>query len=238
VVPDAPEAIILAGGFGTRLSHVLVDLPKPLAPVNGRPFVAYLLDALAGNGVRHAVLATGYLAEKIEAELGDDWRGMRLSYSVEDVPLGTGGAVRRAAAATNGGPAVVLNGDTYLEFDANAFAGAMRAAGADLGVALAKVPDVSRYGAVKVSDGRVVAFGEKVGQGPGLINAGVYFLSRKALAELPARESFSFETDVLAPAAAAGRLHAYTDTRGFIDIGIPEDYARSQDLAKQWRVGS
>lgn len=237
MVPDAPEAIILAGGFGTRLSHVLVDLPKPLAPVNGRPFVAYLLDALAGNGVRHAVLATGYLAEKIEAALGDDWQGMRLSYSVEDVPLGTGGAVRRAAAATSGGPAVVLNGDTYLEFDANAFAGAMRAAGADLGVALARVPDVSRYGAVSVSDGRVVAFGEKIGQGPGLINAGVYFLSDKALANLPARESFSFETEVLAPAAAAGRLHAYTDTRGFIDIGIPEDFARAQDLAKQWRVG-
>lgn len=236
MVPDAPEAIVLAGGFGTRLSHVLVDLPKPLAPVNGRPFIAYLLDALAGNGVRHAVLATGYLAEKIESALGSDWQGMRLSYSVEDVPLGTGGAVRRAAAATSGGPLVVLNGDTYLEFDANAFAGAMRAAGADLGVALARVPDVARYGAVTVSDGRVVTFGEKIGQGPGQINAGVYYFSPAAVRALPARESFSMETEVLQPAAAAGRLHAYDDTDGFIDIGIPEDYARAQDLARHWRV--
>jgi len=237
VVLDAPEAIILAGGFGTRLGNILVDLPKPLAPVNGRPFIAYLLDALADNGVRHAVLATGYLAEKIEAALGDNWQGMRLTYSVEDVPLGTGGAVRRAAAATGGGPVVVLNGDTYLEFDAIAFAAAMREAGSDLGVALASVPDVSRYGAVRVIDGRVVAFGEKSGQGPGQINAGVYYLSPAALAALPARETFSLETEVLTPAATTGRLRAYSDTSGFIDIGVPEDYARAQHLAAQWRAG-
>jgi D-glycero-alpha-D-manno-heptose 1-phosphate guanylyltransferase len=181
-------------------------------------------------------LATGYLAQKIAEALGDEWRGMRLSYSVEDVPLGTGGAVRRAAAAIAGSDAVVLNGDTYLEFDACAFAQAMRSAGADLGLALAGVPDVSRYGAVQVQDGRAVAFGEKLGHGPGQINAGVYYLSRKALAELPARESFSLETEVLAPAAAAGRLHAYDRTSGFIDIGVPDDYARAQQLARQWRV--
>lgn len=236
VVLAAPEAIVLAGGFGTRLRNVLSDLPKPLAPVNGRPFIAYLLDALAGHGVRHTVLATGYLAEKVERALGDDWSGMRLSYSVEEHPLGTGGAVRLAATATAGGPLLVLNGDTYLEFDAAAFSAAMRAADAELGVALATVPDAARYGAVSVAAGRVVAFGEKAGHGPGQINAGVYYLAPSVLAALPADGAFSLETAVLAPAAAAGRLHAYSDTAGFIDIGIPEDYARAQQLAKNWRA--
>lgn len=237
MVLAAPEAVILAGGFGTRLSNVLVDLPKPLAPVNGRPFIAYLLDSLADHGVRHVVLATGYLAEKVADALGEQWRGMRLSYSVEDRPLGTGGAVRRAANATVGGPVLVLNGDTYLEFDAIGFAAAMRDARADFGVALATVPDVARYGAVEVEHGRVTRFGEKSGQGPGQINAGVYYLSPAALSAMPERESFSLETEVLAPAAAAGQLHAFSDTARFIDIGIPEDFARAQELSKAWRSG-
>lgn len=234
----ADEAVILVGGQGTRLRAVVSDLPKPLAPVNGRPFIAYLLDALAIGGLRHAVLATGYLAGKVESTLGRDWRGMRLGYSVEDHPLGTGGALRQAVAMTDGGPLLVLNGDTYLEFDANAFAAAMQARGAEWGVALAAVPDVARYGAVTVEAGRVTGFGEKAGHGPGLINAGVYYFSKSALAALPTRAAFSLETEVLVPAAAAGRLQAFTDTDGFIDIGIPEDYARAQALAKQWPGGA
>jgi D-glycero-alpha-D-manno-heptose 1-phosphate guanylyltransferase len=234
----ADEAVVLVGGRGTRLRAVVSDLPKPLAPVNGRPFIAYLLDALANGGLHHVVLATGYLADLVESTLGSDWHGMRLSYSVEDHPLGTGGALRQALASTAGGPLFVLNGDTYLEFDAAGFAAAMQAGGAELGVALAAVPDVSRYGAVKVDAGRVVGFGEKAEHGPGLINAGVYYFSRSALAALPARDAFSLETEVLVPAAAAGRLHAFTDTDGFIDIGIPEDYARAQALAKHWPGGA
>ena len=233
----ADEAVVLVGGRGTRLRAVVSDLPKPLAPVNGRPFVAYLLDALANGGLRHVVLAAGYLADKVESTLGRDWRGMRLSYSVEDHPLGTGGALRQAAAMTAGGPLFVLNGDTYLEFDAKAFAAAMHSADARIGVALAAVTDVARYGAVKVNAGRVVGFGEKAEHGPGLINAGVYYFSKAALAALPARDSFSLEIEVLMPAVAAGRLHAFTDTEGFIDIGIPEDYERAQELARQWPGG-
>ncbi len=230
----ADEAVILAGGLGTRLRAEVTDLPKTLAPVNGRPFITYLLDALASRGVRHTVLATGYLAPKVERALGETWSGMRLSYSVEHHPLGTGGALRRATSLTAGGSVIVLNGDTYLELDVDAFAGSMAAKGAELGIALAAVPDVARYGAVLVASGLVTSFGEKAQQGPGLINAGVYYASKAALAALPARESFSLETEVLAPAAAAGRLHAFTDTHRFIDIGIPEDYARAQEMAKQW----
>jgi D-glycero-alpha-D-manno-heptose 1-phosphate guanylyltransferase len=233
-----PEAIVLVGGFGTRLRDVVADLPKPLAPVSGRPFIAYLLDGLAAGGLRHAVLATGYFAETVERVLGNDWRGMRLSYSVEDSPLGTGGAVRRAARSAADGPLIVLNGDTYLEFDPIDFVRTMVRSDAELGVALAAVPEVGRYGAVTMEGERVVAFGEKTGQGPGLINAGVYFLSREAVLRLPNRETFSLEREVLMPAAAAGTLCGYTRTARFLDIGIPEDYALAQTLAQDWRVGS
>jgi D-glycero-alpha-D-manno-heptose 1-phosphate guanylyltransferase len=235
---SAHEAIILAGGLGTRLRAVVGDLPKPMAPVCGRPFIAYLLDVLAVGGMQHAVLATGYMAERLEQALGDDWRGMRLSYSREELPLGTGGAVRRAVRLTAGGPLIVLNGDSYLEFDPIDFIRTMAHRDTELGVALVSVPDVGRYGAVAVAGGRVVAFGEKTGHGPGLINAGVYFLSREAVQRLPSRETYSLETEVLMPAAAAGELRAYERTARFIDIGVPEDYALAQTLAADWQVGS
>lgn len=227
----AEEAIVLAGGRGTRLRGVVDDVPKPLAPVAGRPFLAWLLDMLEAGGIRRVVLATGYLAGQVEAALGRRWGGMALDYSVEPAPLGTGGAIRLAATRLAGDGAHVLNGDTFLRYAPAALERAARDAGAPLAVALARVDDVGRYGAVHVADGRVVRFEEKGGRGPGLVNAGSYFLAGPALAALVAMpEAFSFETAVLAPRAAAGEVAAFSDTEGFIDIGVPEDYRRAQDL--------
>jgi D-glycero-alpha-D-manno-heptose 1-phosphate guanylyltransferase len=236
VTTPAPEAIVLAGGLGTRLKDVVADLPKALAPVDGRPFAAYLLDMLAAGGIRRVVLATGHLAELVEEALGRRWQGMDLCYSVEGFPLGTGGAIRKALAVTSGGPVIVLNGDTYLEFAPLDFAKAMAGQGADIGVGLAQVPDVARYGEVALRDGRVVGFGEKAGHGPGCINAGLYYLSRAESVTLPDKPEFSFEQEVLVPAAAAGRLHGYTRVARFVDIGVPEDYGRAQALARGWRT--
>jgi len=232
------EAIVLVGGLGTRLRPVVGDLPKPLAPVRGRPFIAYLLDALSAGGLRHAVLATGYMADKVEQAVGVNWRGMRLSYSREDSPLGTGGAVRHAAQLTAGGPLMVLNGDSYLEFNIDDFVRSMVRLKAQHGVTLAAVPDVGRYGAVTVNNGRVVAFGEKTGHGPGLINAGIYYFSREAVLGFPSSKSFSLEAEVLIPAAAAGTLFGYENTAQFIDIGIPDDYAQAQARAAHWRIST
>lgn len=230
----ALEAIVLAGGFGTRLREVVQDVPKPLAPVAGRPFLAWLMDGLQRAGVSRTILATGYLSHLVEEAIGSNWQGMDLAYSVETTPLGTGGAIRQALARSSGGPVLVLNGDTWLGLDAAAFAAAVTKSGLPLGMALANVPDVARYGAVGVTDGRITAFGEKSGAGPGFINAGVYCLARPAELAFPPEENFSFEKAVLAPAAAAGRVAGYTDTRDFIDIGIPEDYARAQQEAARW----
>lgn len=228
------EAIILAGGFGTRLKDVVKDVPKPLAPVAGRPFLAYLLDSLSRSGIRRTILATGYLAHQVEEATGNQWKGMEIRHSVETTPLGTGGAIRQAIHQTSGGPVLVLNGDTWLHLSPAAFLDGLRASGLDLGVALAQVPDVARYGAVDYRDGRARAFGEKNTAGPGYINAGVYCLARPADLAFPSAEAFSFEREVLTPAAAGGKLYGFTETDDFIDIGVPEDYARAQGEAAGW----
>lgn len=227
----AEEAIVLVGGFGTRLRSVVADLPKPLAPVAGRPFLAHLLDQLAAGGLRRVILATGYFAEKIEQTIGSRWQGMDIAYSQEPEPLGTGGAIVRAASQLQGDGVHLANGDTFLRYDLQAIERSVYQAAATLGVALAEVSDVARYGAVEVSGERVTAFLEKGGHGRGLINAGSYFLTASGVANLPVDEhTYSFESRVLLPEAMAGRLVAFRDTSDFIDIGVPADYALSQHL--------
>ncbi|MBT2145637.1 MULTISPECIES: sugar phosphate nucleotidyltransferase [unclassified Rhodanobacter] len=230
-MPRAKEAIVLAGGLGTRLRSVVTDLPKPLASVAGRPFLAHLLDQLAAGGLRRVILATGYMAEKIEQTIGARWAGMDIAYSQEPEPLGTGGAIRLAAALLQGNGVHLANGDTFLRYDPAALERIVGITGATLGVALARVQDVGRYGAVDVADDRVIAFREKGGHGPGLVNAGSYFLTAEAVDGLPGDESaYSFESRVLLPRALAGDVAAMDDTRDFIDIGVPDDYARAQQL--------
>jgi len=220
------EAVVLAGGFGTRLRGVVDDVPKPLAPVAGRPFLAWLLDELARQGLRRVVLATGYRGEQIEAALGRDWRGMSLEYSREPEPLGTGGAIALAMQCVAGEACFVLNGDTWAELDYAAFD--RKTADVPLGIALAHVSDVARYGAVLVEGDRVTGFSEKGMSGPGFINAGVYRVSRSLLHDFPVGMTFSFERDVLVPVAGREVVVGYTGTEGFIDIGVPEDYRRAQ----------
>lgn len=230
-MPAAEEAIVLVGGLGTRLRTVVADLPKPLAPVAGRPFLAYLLDQLAMSGLRRVILATGYLAEKIEQAVGRQWQGMEIAYSHESQPLGTGGAIVLATRQLQGHCVHLVNGDTFLRYNLDALEYAAEVQQLPLSMALAHVADVARYGAVDISNGRVQAFREKGGPGPGWINAGSYYLTGYALDRLPAGGgSFSFETEVLLPLAAAGQVGVLQATENFIDIGVPEDYSRAQTL--------
>lgn len=230
MLPAAEEAIVLVGGFGTRLRSVVPDLPKPLAPVAGRPFLAYLLDQMAEDGLRRVILATGYRAEQIQHVIGSRWAGMDVTYSREQQPLGTGGAIRLAAQQIQGVGVHLANGDTFLRYRPRLLERLVLEAEATVGMALARVPDIGRYGAVELVGHRVAGFREKGGSGAGLINAGSYFLSADGLAALPTLTCFSFETAVLEPLATDGRVVATPDTRDFIDIGVPEDYARAQQL--------
>lgn len=227
------EVIILVGGLGTRLRSVVPELPKPLAPVAGRPFLAWLLDAHAAAGMRRVVLATGYRGEQLEQAIGTSWAGMEVAYSREDEPLGTGGAIRRALALVRGRGVHLANGDTFLRHDPAALEAATRSAGCGLGIALAQVDDVGRYGSVDVDmvAGKVAGFREKGGTGSGWINAGSYFLTGEAFDRLPADgRAWSFEERVLKPWSAQRGVAAFVETSGFIDIGVPEDYARAQQL--------
>ncbi len=224
------QAIILAGGLGTRLRSVVPDLPKPMAPVAGRPFLAWLLDRLVESGFESAVLAVGYRHEVIRDHFGDDYRGLALRYSIETTPLGTGGAMRLAADLVTAFPAFVLNGDTYLELDYRAMLAAHRQARADLSVAVCSVADVGRYGALALQADHIHGFQEKGRTGPGLINAGVYLPSFEILRQIPLGTPYSFEQQLLVPRLQEIRPLAFRTKGRFIDIGIPEDFQRAQKL--------
>lgn len=221
------EAIVLAGGFGTRLKQVVPDMPKPMAPVAGRPFLEIVLAALASKGFRRVILSLGYMAEKIVSHFGDGYAGMELVYEIEHSPLGTGGAVRQALGRCTSDHVFVFNGDTYLDLEA---AEVERHWGTHLSpiIVAREVPDTARYGRLVVANGYVVGFSEKGAAGPGLINAGCYVLPVGFLEKCPAGQAFSLETDVLAKKVGTQRFDVFVTKGHFIDIGIPEDYARAQ----------
>jgi D-glycero-alpha-D-manno-heptose 1-phosphate guanylyltransferase len=222
------EAIVLVGGLGTRLRKVISDVPKPLAPVAGRPFLAWVLDRLAHGGMRHVILAAGYMADRVRETVGTEWSGMRVNYSIENSPLGTGGAIRQACVMLERDAVHVLNGDTFTAYDPAALERETSSRGATLGMALAQVQDTARYGAVIRDGTRVIGFSEKGTTGPGYVNAGSYFLTREAIEGLPDASCYSFETEVLAPLVAEGSVIGFDRTSDFIDIGVPEDYKRAQ----------
>jgi D-glycero-alpha-D-manno-heptose 1-phosphate guanylyltransferase len=225
------EAVVLAGGLGTRLRPVVADLPKPLAPIAGRPFLHWLLEGFARQGIARAVLAVGYRAEAIRAALGARFAGIELVYAVEETPLGTGGAIWAALGLCAEARVVVANGDSWIGASLAALAAAAPAA--DLVLTVRPVPDRARYGAVVVEGDRVLGMAEKGGEGPGLVNAGLYLMRRDLPARRPMPASFSVEHDVLARPAGLD-IRALVTEAPFIDIGTPEDYAAAQGLIPEW----
>jgi len=224
------EAIVLAGGLGTRLAGVVSDVPKPMAPIHGRPFLCFVLDRLVDSGFKSAVLATGYRHEALSGYFGDAYRGLALSYSVESEPLGTGGAIRLAWERVGPREIFVLNGDTYLEVDYEAMHAAHAAADAMLTLAAFHVGSAGRYGTLEIAEDRVQGFSEKGRTAPGWINGGTYLLAPSLRALLPAAHAFSFEHDVLEREVSRLRPHVFRSAGRFVDIGTPEDYARAASV--------
>jgi D-glycero-alpha-D-manno-heptose 1-phosphate guanylyltransferase len=222
------RAIILAGGLGTRLRGAVPDVPKPLALVNGEPFLALVMRNLRRNGVDEVILSIGHMGEMIRERFGDGFEGARILYSEESSPLGTGGALRKAAAMTSGEPALALNGDTYLDIDHCAIMRAHLAGGSKITIALKSVADAGRFGKVGVEDGKVISFLEKRGGGPGLVNAGVYAISPGLFDGFSRLPPFSLETDFLPERLPILRPGCFITEGDFIDIGTPEDYERAR----------
>ena len=228
---SACPALVLVGGLGTRLRPVYADGPKALAPVQGKPFLAYLLKMLAYNGLSRVVLCMGYGAGQIEQWLtGQQNFGLEIRRSHEDEPLGTAGALGLAYLRYARGERVLaMNGDSILQLSLAAMWDLHAASGAEATVALARVPDTSRYGRVEVNkEGWVTSFLEKTPEPtPGFINGGVYIFEPSVMDRVVEDRCVSLERGVL-PAQIMRGLLAFKSDGYFIDIGIPQDLARAQ----------
>jgi D-glycero-alpha-D-manno-heptose 1-phosphate guanylyltransferase len=227
------EAIVLAGGLGTRLKSKLDGIPKAMAPIAGRPFLEILLHELKREGFSRALLSVGHLREVIQDHFGAFWQGLALEYVIEETPLGTGGAIRKALACASEESVLVLNGDTFLAADYGAMLRSHKGEGCALTMAVTHLPDVSRYGGVVLEGKRIVGFAEKGRSGAGWINAGAYALQRETQwpPRLPVR--FSFELDYLVPEIGDLAPSAFEVDGFFLDIGVPEDLERAQtELAR------
>jgi D-glycero-alpha-D-manno-heptose 1-phosphate guanylyltransferase len=226
------EAIVLAGGLGTRLAGRLSNLPKPMAPVAGRPFLEILLNQLARAGCTRVVLSVGHLHEVIAQHFGAEFRGMRVDYAIENAPLGTGGAIRAALEQVRADSVLVLNGDTFLDADYAAMLRFHQQEATSLTIAVTHCADAARYGGVVIrgtSEGlRLTGFKEKGRTGAGWINAGAYALRKDLNWPAGLAQKFSFETDLLMPHIDALAPAAFPVTGFFLDIGVPEDLDRAQ----------
>ena len=225
---NALEVIVLAGGLGTRLRDVVPDLPKPMAPIAGQPFLKYLLASLERRGFTRAILSVGYRAAAVRDYFGARLGNLDLTYCTEEQPLGTGGAIRAASRLASGDPVFVVNGDTFASVDYGEMLAQHLAERDVLSVALMHVTDTARYGAVETVGTRIESFTEKGRSGAGYLNAGVYLLRRDLLEALDLPECFSFEEEVLRLRRQQVRPAAVFASGYFIDIGVPEDYARAQ----------
>jgi NDP-sugar pyrophosphorylase family protein len=245
-------AIILAGGEGIRLQSVVSDCPKVLAEINGRPFITYLLDQLVESGFQSVVLCTGYKAEMVERAIGVSYRSMRVSYSVEERPLGTFGAIAKASLLAEEENILAMNGDSYIDTSLSEFVDWGLGNRVKAGILLAQALDSSRYGRVSMGkDGKIIAFEEKKDScSPGLINAGIYFLPISTIRQFnsptvqPLNNStsqqfnnstflsipHSIEKEIFPSLAAAGDLHGYPVNADFIDIGTPESYGKAKEI--------
>jgi D-glycero-alpha-D-manno-heptose 1-phosphate guanylyltransferase len=222
------HAIILAGGFGTRLRSVVSDVPKPLAPIDGRPFLAWLCDALIQQGVTAITLSVHHEWEKIRDYFNAHPLTVPLDYAVEDKPLGTGGAMAFAMKeAKISQPVLVLNGDTFVTVDYQALYQQHITQHAVMSMVLRAVPDTGRYGDIAVSNGVVTSFNPGTPGKAGLINAGVYVLSPSVFDGHEMPEAFSFEVDFMQQKVQALKPGAFIAEDYFIDIGIPADYSRA-----------
>lgn len=225
------EAIVLAGGFGTRLAGVVSDVPKPMAPVGGVPFLEIVLDYLERQKVTRAVLAVGYLHEVIISHFGYQYKSIDLTYSIEDDPLGTGGAIQEALEEASEDQVFVINGDTFFNVDLGAMMEAHLEHKSHFTIGLKALEKFDRYGSVQIGDNsRIQAFVEKQPQDEGLINGGIYLLSRDLLEDIELEMPFSFETEIMQAKVNEMEIYGFVSDGYFIDIGIPSDYQLAQTL--------
>ncbi len=232
------DIVILAGGLGTRIKNALGDTPKLLAPIDGTPFLEFVINRLKLFGARRLVLGLGHLAgavvEYLEAHPPQE---IAVVTMIESEPMGTAGAIRHVAGRIESDPVLIMNGDSFIDADLCGFLAAHEQSGAEASLLCAEIEDTTRYGRLQLSpQGRIEAFLEKdpALSGHGVINAGVYLFSGAMLKTIEAMDGPSLELDVFA-ALAPETLNAVPSTGTFIDIGTPDDLARAENVLRPFR---
>jgi D-glycero-alpha-D-manno-heptose 1-phosphate guanylyltransferase len=230
------EAIILAGGYGTRLNTVVKDIPKSMAPINGKPFLDYQLDYLEVFGIQRVILSVGYLREQIMDHYGNKYKDIKIDYAIEEEPLGTGGGLKLAMALAEGPLVYVLNGDTFYHIDYLKLLDIHRAKESKLSLVLREVEDTSRYGCVERNENRQITgfFEKNQSSGKGFINGGVYIINKRFFLSQNLPDKFSLEKDFFEKIYKTEKIFGILCRQYFIDIGIPEDYEKAQDDFKDF----
>jgi D-glycero-alpha-D-manno-heptose 1-phosphate guanylyltransferase len=230
---EIKEAIVLAGGLGTRLRPAVPDLPKCMAPVNGQPFLAYIIDYYSRLGITKFIFALGYKHEVIVNWIKQQYPDLNVEYAIEKEPLGTGGAIQLALEKAREKDLLILNGDTLFKIDLPALAAFHENNGSACTLALKPMKNFDRYGVVEINeDGLIARFKEKKHYQDGLINGGVYILNAGRFRQQKRPAVFSFEKDYLERCYSFMPMYGSMQDAYFIDIGIPEDFEKAQlDLA-------
>ncbi|MEO6053754.1 MAG: sugar phosphate nucleotidyltransferase [Chthoniobacterales bacterium] len=232
-----PEAVILAGGLGTRLKSEVADRPKPLAWVGGRYFLSHILSQLADAGVKRVVIAAGHMGQHIQQAFEADYAGMEIIYSFEEKLLGTGGALRKAIASVRTDELFVLNGDSFCETDFAAMMAQHHSKKNKGTMVVYEIDHAARFGRLKIKDDAILDFEEKPASGD-FINAGVYVLNRDLVMDIRADGVVSLERDVFPSWAQQGLLGAFVTNGRFVDIGLPETLQNARRLMAEDLVPS
>jgi D,D-heptose 1,7-bisphosphate phosphatase len=225
------QAIILAGGFGTRLQKTVKNIPKPMAPIENKPFLFYLLSYLKSQCFTDIVISVHYLKEQIEQYLGNNFLGLNIKYAIEEEPLGTGGAILNSLKYIDQNkPLVILNGDTFLEINYQKLVKFYNDNSSDFTIALREIEDSSRYGSVEIDNSNLITnFAEKnIQKNSRYINGGVYILNSQIFSNYNLAKKFSFEQDFLCKYRKSIRPYGFVSKDYFIDIGVPKDYQKAQ----------
>lgn len=218
----------MAGGFGTRIQSVVSDVPKPMAPVCGKPFLYHILQTLVQQGIKRMILAVGYKHEVIINHFGDKFQSADLIYSIEDEPLGTGGGIRKALELSVEEQVLIINGDTFFDLSFNELYRFHLSGNYDLTMCLKPMKQFDRYGTVTIEQNRVTGMKEKEPCESGLINGGIYLFNKEIIEKFKVGSKFSFEKDFLEKEVSRLKFGACISDNYFIDIGIPEEYQKAQ----------
>jgi D-glycero-alpha-D-manno-heptose 1-phosphate guanylyltransferase len=227
-------ALILAGGLGTRLKHLLDDIPKPMAPIKGKPFLHFIIDNLIEAKFERIVFSLGYRAEVVSDYFGHSAYHVKFDYITEPEQLGTGGAIKHGiieAGLMDEDILYILNGDTYCDIPFDEMLEFHQENNSDLTISAKTMQNFDRYGTIEISEsGKIQKFQEKMPRESGIINTGIYIVKPKTfLAHCPVEEKFSFEKDIMEKNVNILNIYAFLNDGFFIDIGIPEDYEKAQN---------